>query len=161
MVIKMAQVQIVPSMFVITEHTTGVTHSDTIASAGEQTMLQYQVPSGTTLAFGGNKASQRFMYAKAQNATPAAVAGVYRLYKLSADKETVKLKLGEYHTGQTSASASDKQQMPDIGNEPLRSIKTDEWLIMTFTPDTATDVYIAANSDLRVEMNKLSAISLE
>ena len=148
-------------MFVITGNTAGATHMTTITLAGEQPILEYQVPSGTTLAFGGNKAGQRFLYALAQTAVPAAAAGVYRLYKISADKETVRLKLGEYHTGQTSASASDKMQMPDIGNEPLRSIKTDEWLLVTFTADTAAEVYSHPDSTIRIEMNKLSAISLE
>lgn len=153
--------QIVASMHTLTENSTGVTHSNTIASAGEQTIFEYQVPSGMTVAYGGNQPRQRHFYAKAQNATPAAIAGTYTLYKLSADKRTVKLLLGEYHTSQTSADAADKNKMPDIGAEPLRAIKTDEWLLITFKPDTATDVYTAANSDIRIELNKLSAVSIE
>lgn len=164
----MAQAQIVASPFILTENTSGVTHSDSGATTTnkEYTVVEYQVPSGTTLAFGGAKANQKFYYHKPvdDGTTPTEMDGTLKIYKVSPDKETVKQLLGVFHTDQTN-NAYDKQKLPDIGLEALRTIKTDEWLVITFTPSSsasggATNIYSADNSEFRLELSKLTAVSL-
>jgi len=154
------EIRVISSPFTLTENVTGFTHTASASSTVEQVIGEFQVPAGTTLGFGGTQAGLKHVYFKPQTSTPAAIPALMSIYKASPDKQTQRILLGQWHTSQFNTSAAyDKTQIPDIGLEPLRTIRTDEWILITIKADSAAS-YSPADSDIRVELSKLTAVTL-
>ena len=154
------EIRIVSSPFTLVKSTTGGTHSAGVSNTNENTIFTYQVPAGTTLAWGGAKPGNKFVFFDPETTAPAAIPGVVSVYKASPDQTTQRILLGQFHTTQFNPSAAyDKTQNPDVGLEPLRTIRTDEWILITHKADAAA-LYDTTKSTFRIELSKLTAVTL-
>lgn len=155
---------VIPSPVTLTQNSSGVTHSRANTTTTDaMTIAKFQVPAGVAYVFGGARDGQKFYYHDPDNVDDN-LSGVFSIYKVSPDEDFLAVLIGQYHSDRTSASASDKTKLPEVGLEAARTIKEDEWLYIKFAQDSAPSGvdygYIPSESAFALDLTKLTSVSL-